>query len=63
MTTAFEHDRNVTNERDGSELTFDEPLLDLDELLVEVVDCCRSPPPRSGSTGSGARPARGRSAN
>jgi len=26
---------------DGSDIAFDEPLLDLDELLVEVVDCCR----------------------
>ena len=26
---------------DASEFAFDEPLLNLDELLVEVVDCCR----------------------
>jgi len=26
---------------EGSEIAFDEPVLNLDELLVEVVDCCR----------------------
>jgi hypothetical protein len=26
---------------DDSDFAFDEPQLDLDELLVEVVDCCR----------------------
>ena len=42
MTSA--HD--VADEHDATdgfdaEITFDEPLADLDDLLVEVVDCCR----------------------
>lgn len=39
--TSAEHDRDVPDGYDSPDFTFDEPLLDLDELLVEVVDCCR----------------------
>lgn len=37
--TSPEHDRDVADR--SPEYLFDEPLLGLDELLVEVVDCCR----------------------
>ena len=39
--TAAEHDRHAERGEDSPELAFDEPLLGLDDLLVEVVACCR----------------------
>jgi hypothetical protein len=34
-------DRYAADGPEGPEYAFDEPLLGLDELLVEVVECCR----------------------
>ena len=39
--TAAESDRHIDDGCNSDEFAFDEPLVGLDELLIEVVDCCR----------------------